>query len=214
MKKGFYTVLLFVLIFISANYVYLNYSKWQHKVQPVNISGTVFPKPRNVPAFNFKDGAANNFDDTKLIKKWSVLFFGYTRCPDVCPTTLTALNKMYKKLEDLPRRKRPQVIFISIDSEHDVADYPDRYSKNFNKHFIGLSGNAAQVEMLSKNLGVVSQKIPIGSIGSAEQESYIFDHSSTLYIINPKGQVQAILSAPHDPEQLARDYRAVINKYS
>lgn len=210
MKKGFYTVLFIALIAAFCNYIYLNYSKWHKKIQPVNISGTVFPKAQNIPAFSLKDSNSNNFDDTQLLSKWSILFFGFTRCPDICPTTLTTLNKMSLKLDELPKKKRPQVIFISIDSEHDAADTADKYAKNFNKHFIGLAGSKTQIESLSKALGVVAKKITIGR----NNADYIFDHSSTLYIINPKGQVQAIFTAPHDADVLAKDYRSILNKYS
>ncbi len=207
MKKTFIALLALGIIFILGNFIYLNYSRWEYNVQPVNISGTLIPKGKNLPAFSLNNGSGS-FDDSRLLNKWSIMFFGYTRCPDICPNTLSILNKMYKEVDDLPRKKRPQILFISVDSEHDTADTPDKYAKYFNKNFTGLSGNKNQLDLLTQSLGVVSTKVQLSS------DNYIYDHSSTLFIINPKGQLQAILSAPFTAEQLAKDYKVLLNKYS
>ena len=207
MKKAFIAIVALSLVFIFGNFIYLNYSKWEYNVQPVNISGTLIPKGKNLPAFILNDGSGS-FDDSRLLNRWSIMFFGYTRCPDICPNTLSILNKMYKQVDDLPRKKRPQVLFISVDSEHDTNDTPNKYAKYFNKNFTGLSGTEAQLDSLTKGLGVVSTKVQVSA------DNYIYDHSSTLFIINPKGQLQAILSAPFTAEQLAKDYRVLLNKYS
>lgn len=219
MKKAICMLLSLCLICFVANYIYLNYGKWQYKVQPVNISGTLITKPMNITPFSLLDGYNNKFDDSRLLNKWSILFFGYTRCPDICPHTLTTLSNMYKQLEktsDLPKKKLPNVIFISIDEEHDQNGFPDKYSKYFNKHFTGLSGSKAQTDLLTKSLGVVALKIEksANSANPEQEKNYVYDHSGTLFIINPKGQLQAILSPPHKTDQLIKDYRAILNKYS
>ena len=210
MKKFFITLFVIAIIFGAANFVYLNYGKWQYNLQPVNISGTLIPIGKNLPAFSLKLND-KNFSDANLLNKWSILFFGYTRCPDICPNTLSVLNKMYKELDDeFPRKKRPHVTFISIDPEHDKDGSPDKYAKYFNKHFIGLTGNQSQLDLLTQSLGAVASRVKTGD----NPDDYIFDHSSTLFVINPDGQLQAILTAPFTHEQLARDYRILVNKYS
>jgi protein SCO1/2 len=144
------------------------------------------------------------------------MFFGYTRCPDICPATLAILNKTYEIIEtfNLPPSQVPQVIFISIDSEFDNHTYTrvNNYAKSFNKHFIGLSGSKNHIANLAKSMGVVYQTVGLND--DDVDINYMYDHSSTVFLINPKGQLQAIFTAPHKAENLARDYKTLINKYS
>lgn len=234
MKKTFYILLSLSVSVIIGNYVVQNYYKWQQRMQPIEVHGTVIKKPQNLTNFNLTSKNGELFDDSKLIGSWSIMFFGYTRCPDICPMTLSTLSSMYKLLDHSDRNlsKLPKMIFISIDPEHDNSQQVTNYSKYFNNNFIGLTGSQKQVNEITKNLGVVVQKVKLGENGkysAVDQQnqmntineknnnietSYIFDHSSTLFVINPKGQLQAILTAPHKAENLAKDVTAIINKYS
>ncbi len=234
MKKTFYILLSLGVTVILGNYVVQNYHTWQQRMQPIEIHGTVVKKPQNLTNFNLTTRNGELFDDSKLIGNWSVMFFGYTRCPDICPMTLSTLSNMYKILQD-NSHTLPKMIFVSIDPEHDNSEQVTKYSQYFNNNFIGLTGSPKQVSDLTRSLGVVVQKVKLdengeytaqdnqnqsGSVSEKIEKiddietSYIFDHSSTLYVINPKGQLQAILTAPHKAEILAEDITAIIKKYS
>lgn len=210
MKRGFYTLIAIVLLAVGGHFIVHNYHSWQQKVQPVNINGTALRKPKNIAPFVLNDSNSNSFDDSKLLNHWSILFFGYTRCPDICPTTLNTLNEMYKLMADLPTKKKPHVIFISFDSEHDNSKQVAQYSKYFNNNFIGLTGNDTQIANLTKSLGVVYQPV---KAEDQDDDSFLFDHSNTLFVINPKGQLQAIFTSPHNAKNLAQDYKLILNKY-
>lgn len=210
MKKTLYVLIAITLIIVTGKFIHSNYTKWGQKVQPVNINGAIIKKPKNLISFNLNQGNNINYSDTNLHDKWSVLFFGYTTCPDICPTTLTKLSDMYKGLDSISKKHRPNIVFISIDPEHDADDQADKYAKYFNQNFVGLTGNQNQITELRNNLGVVAQKI---ALDPENAQNYIYDHSSTLFIINPRGQLQAILSGPHKTENMIKDYKAIINKF-
>jgi protein SCO1/2 len=216
MKKFFYILLSVSALFAVGSFVHDNYNKWQQKVQPININGTIVSKPKNIPNFTLNSGNGQTFDDSKLLSNWSIMFFGYTRCPDICPTTLNTLSTMYKNLNNVPKHQMPKIIFVSIDSDHDHDQKNEgdnkaaKYSQYFNNNFIGLTGSKAQIDELTKGLGVVVQKI---NNDSNDPENYVYDHSSTLYVINPRGQLQAILTAPHKPEELAKNIKSILNKF-
>lgn len=197
---------IFLGLFISNNY-----NKFQEKLKPVNVHGAVLTKPKNIPAFTLKQ-EDSNFDDTKLQNKWSMIFFGYTTCPDICPTTLTTLSKAYDIISssNLSNNLIPSVVFITIDPEHDQNSQTNKYAKHFNKNFIGLSGNKSQLDNLAKSLGVVYQQV---NVGTEEESNFIYDHSSTIYVVNPRGQIQAVLTSPHKAENIAKDYSAIVKKY-
>lgn len=212
MKKTITFILSLVVVLVTGNFLYYGYQKWQTMITPINVHGTIVKKPKNVTNFSLTSSDGENFDDSKLLGQWSMLFFGYTRCPDICPTTLNTLSGMYKQLNSLPQNKKPRVIFVSIDPEHDTSNQANKYSKYFNNNFIGLSGKRNQINQLSKSLGVVAQKVDLKN-SDGDEQAYVYDHSSTLYIINPKGQLQAILTAPHKSDNLATDYKNIVTKF-
>lgn len=210
MRRALYLLIAASLFVVVGKLGFDGYHKWQQKAAPININGTILKKPLNLPSFNLKTNNETNFDDTKLQNQWSLIFFGYTACPDICPTTLSTLNKMYSLLEDMPKQQKPTIIFVSIDSEKDQDNQANKYARYFNNNFIGLTGNKSQLENITKILGVVYQKV---NVGNNQEASYVFDHSSTIYVVNPRAQIQAVLSSPHKAEELAKDYKALITKF-
>lgn len=216
MKKTFYIVLSLCLLAFMGNFIYSGYLKMSERMRPITINGTIVKKPKNIPNFTLNHGHGETYDDSKLLNHWTVMFFGYTRCPDICPGTLKTLSSMYKNLSDLPAKLQPKVIFVSIDSEHDhnsdnsTDNNAAKYSQYFNNNFIGLTGSKSQIKELANGLGVVANKI---DIGTKDEKNYIFDHSSTLYVINPRGQLQAILTGPHKTEELTKNMKLILNKF-
>lgn len=213
MKKLIYSLISLAIIVATVNFIAANYNNWQRKLQPINIDGTIITKPFNLPAFTLNSSNDKKFTDQDLIKNWSILYFGYSRCPHICPATLSTLSNMYETIKtfELDKHKMPQVIFISIDSEVDNynPDNINKYAKYFNKNFIGLSGNDSQIQNITKAIGVAFKKL-----SDTPADGEIFDHSSTIFVINPKGQLQALFSAPYKADNLAKDYRSILNKYS
>jgi protein SCO1/2 len=136
-------------------------------------------------------------DESLLRGKWTAVFFGYTYCPEACPTTLTALARA----QDLigPKAKDLQVVFVSIDPDRDTPAQLKSYlsSAAFPKGAIGLTGSAADVAQAAKAYRVFYQKSGTGP-------NYSMDHSTALYIMNPKGRFDRVVAYGLPPEEIAR----------
>lgn len=133
-------------------------------------------------------------DQSALNGKWSVVFFGYTFCPDFCPTTLTTLGKAMDQLG--PQAKDVQVVFVTIDPERDTPAAMKSYisSRVFPKNIIGLTGTPAQIAQVAKAYGVYYQKEGSGS-------TYSMDHSTALYLMDPQGRFHGVIADGLTPQQ-------------
>lgn len=136
--------------------------------------------------------------DEKILKgKWTAVFFGFTYCPDVCPTTMQALGAAQAQLG--PKADKLQVVFISVDPERDTPAQLKSYLSNevFPKGTIGLTGTPEQVAAAAKAYRVYYKK-------NGEGDAYLVDHSTAAYLMNPKGQFDRVLPFGIGPEELAR----------
>lgn len=165
------------------------------QVDTPRIQGAIYPTAKHIEDFSLLDQNNQTFNEKNLQGQWSLLFVGYTLCPDICPTTLTLMSEVQWELkdQDLPP---PRIIFLSIDPQRDTVEVINKYVNYFNKDFIGLTGDAAQIEKLTRNLNAVYRKAP-GLNGEITDDDYLMDHSSALMLINPDGNLQSILTAPH-----------------
>ena len=131
------------------------------------------------------------------------LFFGYTQCPDVCPTTLAALAGAMKLLG--PDADRVQVLFVTVDPERDTPDLLAKYVPAFDPRFVGLRGDAAATERTAREFNVIYQKVP----GSAP-DRYTMDHSAGTYLFDPQGRLRVYEGNAASPEVFAHDLRALL----
>jgi protein SCO1/2 len=162
-------------------------------------SGTWLPQARALPEFRLQDLSGADFNLKSLRGHPTLLFFGFTNCPDVCPTTLATLTQV-QRTAPLPGT---QVVFITIDPERDSAASLQVYLGAFSSSFIGARGDAAALAPLLKNLGAIAvrQNLPDGS--------YTMDHSATLYLLDSAGRLVAVFSPPFSASKLAADLRRV-----
>jgi protein SCO1/2 len=169
------------------------------------VTGTLLDPPRPLPSFSLMDQANRAFDNKRLRGRWSYLFFGFTNCPDVCPTTLRMLAQTEQSLSDLPSAQRPQVILVSVDPKRDTPQQLVSYLKFFNPTFIGLTGEQEALNAFTRQLGV-----PV-AITPTDNGNYTVDHSAAVFLIDPNGAMRALFSPPHSPTSLADDYRRILN---
>jgi protein SCO1/2 len=167
-------------------------------------TGTALPEPRALPELQLVDGNDASFTLANLQGHWSLLFFGYTTCPDICPTTLSTLAQVEKKLSDMPDPKRPQMVFVSVDPQRDTPANVQRYVKFFSPHFTGVTGESKKVQALTAAVGV-----PV-IITPTESGSYTVDHSATLFAVDPKGRIAAVFSPPFMVDALSADLRRLV----
>ncbi|MEQ1580519.1 MAG: SCO family protein [Steroidobacteraceae bacterium] len=173
---------------------------------PTLAVGTWLEPGRPLPEFTLVDQAGKPFDKARLQGRWNLLFFGFTSCPDICPTTLTTLGSVEQSLKDLPANDRPQVVFVSVDPQRDTPDRVDAYVRFFSPTIVGITGNAEAIASFADALHVPYAITPL------PDGTYTVDHSSALFLVGPDGALRAVFSAPHDATKLATDFREVVSR--
>jgi protein SCO1/2 len=150
------------------------------------------PKSVQITPFSLYDQDGQTITTDTLKGHWSLAFFGYTYCPDVCPTTLAEINRAAKEItkEDL------QVVLISVDPERDTPKQLKSYIEYFNPKFQAWSGEKSQLEAIGRQLHIFFQK-------NGDGENYLMDHSSQVVLINPQGEYQGYFTSPLNPAEMA-----------
>jgi protein SCO1/2 len=179
---------------------------WRHRAPSVDLTtGTYLTLQQAVPDFSLIDQQGRIFGSANLRGHWSMLFFGYTNCPDLCPTTLTTLAAMQKRLRAAKASVLPQVIFVSVDAKRDTPAQMANYVPYFDPEFIGLTAaDQPSIEAVAKKLGVSV------IIQPASDGAYSVDHSGAIFVFNPDGRLTAILSGPFSVEALQGDFQRIV----
>jgi len=134
-----------------------------------------------------------------------VLFFGYTHCPDVCPTTMAVLAQAMKQLG--PEADRVQVLFVSVDPERDTPELLGRYVPAFDKRFLGLTGTPEQVAAVAKDWRAFYQKV---LVQGAPADSYSVDHFAGMYVLDREGRLRLFLRGEQPPADVAADLKKIV----
>lgn len=164
--------------------------------------------PKPLPDFSLTDTGGAALTRAQLMGHWSLLYFGYTHCPDACPTTLAALDRMSRMLGKVPAEKRPRVYFISVDPKRDDAQLLKNYALYFNPDFIGATGSVENLRALTTSLGVdFSYEKPDA------KGNYGVTHSSAVILVDPLAEETALYTPPLDPRRMAADYVNIIRYY-
>jgi protein SCO1/2 len=162
-------------------------------------AGTLVNDATPLPPFELRrsDGKLNNTD---LLGHWTLLSFGYTFCPDICPTTLATLKEVKSQLA-MRGAAEPQVIFVSVDPARDTPEQLAAFTRFFDPAFVGATGDDAALATLVKHLGVQYQRHE-----GPDQQRYVVDHSAVVYLVDPQGRLKATFSWPHDPATMVAGY--------
>lgn len=160
-------------------------------------SVTVLDDRLTVPEFR-AEGTQGALTRASLLGRWTMLFFGYTHCPDVCPTTLATMAEVVRGLD---AATRPQVLFVSVDPERDTAELLAAYVPKFDPAFIGARGRDEDLAPLLAHLGVMVARQPRDANGQ-----YGVDHTASMFLIDPKARLKAAFGWPHDPARVRADY--------
>ncbi|HTY99383.1 MAG TPA: SCO family protein [Rhodocyclaceae bacterium] len=177
---------------------------WRHLRSAAPVAppsaATLIDDARPLPPFTLRrvGGTLGNAD---LAGHWTLLDFGYTFCPDICPTTLAALKDVKARLVATGIAP-PRVIFVSVDPARDTPERLNDYVRFFDPDFLGATGDDAALAPLAQNLGVHYQRLD-----ERDKQHYTVDHSAAVYLIDPRGRLRATFSWPHDPAAIAADYR-------
>lgn len=180
---------------------------WRHPRPPELATGTFLVPSRQVADFSLIDQQGRTFGAANLRGHWSLLFFGYTNCPDFCPTTLTTLAAMKKRLAAVKGAVLPQVIFVSVDAKRDTPEQLAKYVPYFDPDFIGVTAaDQSTIEALARKMGVAV------IIQPTSDGNYTVDHSGAIFVLDPAGRLAAILTGPFSVDALQSDFRRIVGR--
>lgn len=163
------------------------------------VPGLFWPNPRQLQTFSITDHNSSPFELTDMKGKWSLVFFGYTNCPDICPITLSVLAEAYPDMKTAAENL--QVIFASVDPDRDNTDRLAEYVHYFDTDFIGVGGTTTAMDNFTRQLGVAYFLNNEGN-----EENYLVDHSASVYLIDPESRMVGKLSPPHSPESIEQQF--------
>lgn len=197
------TLLLLVIAIIVGGFVYKTMKP--RVLSPAALRANnafVFDRMRDIGEFNLIDDNNQPFTSAQLRGKWSLLFFGYTYCPDICPTTMVVLNQFYAKLKP-ELVGETQIVFVSVDPARDDLAKLHEYVRYFNPQFRGVTGEFMALQQFATALSIPFAKVPGGG------DNYQIEHSGSIAVINPQGHYVGFLKAPHELEKLLTNYQSI-----
>jgi len=194
MKKGWLIALLLV---IGGTVVFITTGETNSTSD--NPSLVVMPDNKKLPSFTFEMANNKVFNNDNLADHWTLFFIGYTFCPDVCPTTLADLDRIYPELSK-PPYNNIQIVFVSVDPNRDKANNLAEYVNYFNPNFLGTTSTHKQLFPFAQDLGLVYS---IVDEGDTDDAYYMVDHSASLVLVNPQGLHNATFKPIKNEEGIA-----------
>ncbi|MGQ0384859.1 MAG: SCO family protein [Gammaproteobacteria bacterium] len=158
-------------------------------------AGTALDAPRTLADFALMDPAGGAFTRDDLRGRWTLLFAGFTHCPDICPMTLAQFAEIRRQVPEASL----QLLFLSVDPDRDTPERIGRYLAHFGPGLAGATGAQEAVDAFAAQLGLAHVKIP-GADGQ-----YTVDHSAALVLIDPEARVAGYFTPPHDTMSLVAD---------
>ena len=160
---------------------------------------TVLPQSATLPQFSLLDQNGSEFNRESFDGHWSLIFFGFTHCPDICPATLQQLAVARSRVLAAGENGFPNIVLISIDPERDTPDVMADYVGHFGEGITGLSGQLDELRKLTSALGIYFEK------SVDESGNYGVDHSAAVIVINKSAEFHALFSAPHNIDHFVSD---------
>lgn len=178
---------------------------------PENLDATVLSNPRTLVGFNLSDHDKKPFTPAQLKGHWSFMFFGFTNCPDVCPTALNAMKAVWKKLPTkMGEPGHPKLYFVSVDPDRDKLEMLKPYVQFFNPEFNAVTGHLDEIDKLTNQIGILYGYDQKDSDNDLE---YTVNHSAQMILIDPQGRMRAVISPPHDAETISSNFQIIRTFY-
>lgn len=175
---------------------------------PKEIASVYIPQGRPLAGIRLTDHNGQPFTEERFKGKWSFLFFGFTHCPDVCPTTLLVLKAVWNRLPDEARQApEPQMLFVSVDPDRDTPEILKPYVTYYNPEFLGVTAEHKYLDIVTTQVGAL-----YGYDDGENDKEYTVNHSSQLILIDPQGNFRAVFSPPLQVDEIVKTFTA-IRKY-
>ena len=173
------------------------------QLQAVNL----FPQPRTLPDFALRQSDGTQLVPGELKGHWTLVFLGFTHCPDICPTTLMELAQAQRQWEAIPASTRPRVLFVSVDPERDDPDRIGEYAHGFHPDTLAATADIPALEGFARSVSMVFAKVPPPEGARADQ--YSVDHSATIAVLDPQARMAGVITPPFVPRAIAADLQAL-----
>lgn len=210
--KKLITIILLGVAIVVTTFFYtagIAHAKNISDAQNIKINGLYLKTPTTINNFQLTDNHGKEFTKANLKNHWTLMFFGFTNCGYVCPTTLTAMKNLSQILQkEIPANQLPQILFISVDPARDTVEKLNSYVTAFNPNFIGARGDTANLDILKKQFHIVAVKVP-----GKGKNNYAINHTAEIMLINPDAKLQAFFSFPVNPAQIANQYQLILKAF-
>lgn len=205
-RKNFIVLILFVLL--TTTVLGAKFFLSQHRQKDFStFHGSFLLNPKEIQSFSLQGIDDQPFNNKSLLGQWTMIFFGFTHCDHLCPTTLGELAKVYRRLEQDGVKNLPRIVMISIDPQRDDLAKLKQYVQAFNPHFYGARGSEEIIKQLTKEMGIAYTKI---QLAHGNNENYDVHHSGAVMLFNPKGGLSAFFTTPHQARLLVHDYKLLV----
>lgn len=208
-KRGVLLTITAIVVFITLVMVlFLNKITTPRVLSPIELraNGTyIFDQPRIFKDFSLLDQSGAAFSLAQLEGKWSLLFFGFTSCPDVCPATLSLMKEVKDQLNP-DVADNTQFILVSVDPARDSVEQLSQYMAYFDPQFIGLTGEFLQIKRLANQLNMAFVKVVQG-------DDYTVDHSANIAIVNPYGHYHGFIKPPLDRARVKLTLQSIVTTF-
>lgn len=199
------TAVILVAAFAAGLAMWLGLNAFSPSV-PATKAATMYPAPRPVPEFSLTRADGKPLTRADWQGRWTIAFFGFTNCPDICPNTLGVMRDVHKELAAKGLRDKVRFDFISVDPERDTPETLARYVAFFSPDFVGATGSDDELQRLTRSLGLLYTRTPTGN------GDYSVDHSASVVIIGPKPELVGLFRPPLDTPAIVADLVALAGK--
>ncbi len=176
------------------------------QLSDADLDATYMEGGREITEFELVDHRGEPFTHEDLKGQWTLMFFGFTHCPDICPMTLAELSRVHDMLEDEGKGHDVQTVFVTVDPARDTPERLESYVTNFREDFRGITGALDEIDVLARDMGIAH--IRHDDDGDTD---YMVDHGASVLLVNPDGRFQAMFGSPHRAREIGRDLATILD---
>ena len=174
--------------------------------KPTLLTGKILTRPMELDNFELIDQNNQTFNSESLKGNWTILFFGYTNCPDVCPTTIYKLAEVKNDVNQNLPSKNFNTVLVTLDPDRDTPERLDEYIGYFDESMLGVTGTYKNIQSFSSNLSVFYQRIN-------KDGGYDFNHTASIFVFNQDGSLFATMSPATSVSELRDDFYTILNDF-
>ena len=206
MSKRNIIFILFILFGISGLFTYFQSLPSLLKKKPTLATGKILARPMEIDQFELIDQNNAAFNNKSLEGGWTVVFFGYTNCPDVCPTTIYKLAEIKNVIKEKLPSTDFNTVLVTLDPDRDSAQRLDEYIGYFDETMLGVTGTYENIQSFTSSLSVFYQRIN-------KEEGYDFNHTASIFVFDKNGLLFATMSPANTIGELTEDFYTILNNF-